>query len=97
MEPIKAFIQKAKDKLAYMEMSDLFPYNRKCDIRDKRSVLFFTGIYLGVLILCALLFVLGTTVPVYIGWLLILIGCVAGVYAVASMLHVLFQFMKYNG
>ena len=95
MEPIKAFIQKAKDKLAYMEIGDLFPYNRKCDIRDKRSVLFFTGIYLGVLIVCALLFVLGTAIS-YIGWLLIFIGCVVGVYAVASMLHVLFQFMKYN-
>ena len=57
MEPIKAFIQKWRDKLAYMEFSDLFPQNKKCDVRDIRSVIFFIGIYLVALIFCALFFV----------------------------------------
>jgi len=95
MEPIKAFIQKWRDKLAYMEFGDLFPQDRKCDTRDIRSVLFFIGIYLLALIICALLFVVLGAIP-YVGWLFRVIAVPVAVYALAGMLHILLQYMKYN-
>ncbi len=96
MEPIKAFIQKWRDKLAYMEFSDLFPLNRKCDIRNVKSVLSFIVIYLIALVVCALLFVILGSIP-YVGWLFIVIAVVVGIYAIVGMVHILAQFMKFNG
>ena len=96
MEPIKAFIQKWRDKLAYMEFSDLFPQNKKCDVRDIRSVIFFIGIYLVALIFCALFFVVLGAIP-FIWWLFRFIGVVVGIYALVGMVHILLQYMKYNG
>lgn len=96
MEPIKEFIQKWRNKLAYMEFSDLFPQNRKCDIRDVRSVLFFVGIYLAGLIFCALFFVVLGAIP-WVGWLFRMIGVLVGIYAIVGMMHILAQYMKFNG
>ncbi|MBQ8967201.1 hypothetical protein [Ruminococcus sp.] len=95
MEPIKAFIQKWRDKLAYMEFGDLFPQNRKCDIRDVKSVLFFIGIYLGALIICALMFVILGATP-WVGWLFRAVGSLVAIYAIVGMLHILAQYMKFN-
>ncbi|WP_295152944.1 hypothetical protein [uncultured Ruminococcus sp.] len=95
MEPIKAFIEKWRNKLAYMEFSDLFPLNRKCDIRDVKSVLFFVGAYLVALIFCALLFVVLGAIP-YIGWLFRAIGVLVAIYAIVGMVHILGQYMKFN-
>lgn len=97
MEPIKEFIDKVRDKLAYMEFDDFFPQNKKCDTRDIRSVLFYTGIYVVALIFAALFIVLGTAIPVFIAWLLYLIGGVIGIYALVGMVHILMQFMKFGG
>lgn len=96
MEPIRAFIQKWRDKLAYMEFGDLFPQNRKCDTRNIKSVLSFIGIYLGALIICALLFVVLGSIP-YVGWLFRVIAVPVAIYAIAGMMHILLQYMKFNG
>jgi hypothetical protein len=95
MEPIKAFIQKWRDKLAYMEFSDAFPQNKKCDVRDMRSVIFFIIIYLVALIVCALFFVVFGSIP-FVGWLFRFIGVVVAIYAIVGMMHILLQYMKYN-
>lgn len=97
MEPIKEFIGKVRDKLAYMEFEDLFPQNKKCDTRDIRSVLFYTGIYVAALIFAALFIVLGTAVHPLIAWLLYLIGGAVGIYSLVGMVHILLQFMRFNG
>ena len=96
MEPIKAFITKWRNKLAYMEFIDFFPQNKKCDTRDVRSVLFFVGIYLAALIFCALLFVIFGALP-WVGWLFRGIGALVAIYAIVGMIHILFQYMKFNG
>lgn len=100
MEPFKDFIEKVRNKLAFMEFEDLFPQNRKCDTRDMRSVVFFTGIYVVALIVASLIIVLGTAIPAFLAffaWLLYIIGGAVALYALVGMIHILLQFMKFGG
>lgn len=100
MEPFKAFIQKWRDKLSYMEFIDFFPQNKKCDTRDVRSVVFFTGIYVGALIIASLIIILGTAIPSFLAffaWLMYLIGGAVALYAIVGMVHILLQFMRFGG
>lgn len=95
MEQIKEFIQKIRDKLAIMEFDDVFPLNRKVDMYNIKSVLKYSGIYVGGLIIAALIFIILGAIP-YVGWLFRAVAAIVGIYGVVGLGGLLLSFMKYN-
>lgn len=92
---IKKFFKDLWDKVSVMELQDFFPLNKKADYYDIKSVLTYTGIYVGALVVCAMIIILLGGIP-YIGWLFIGIGGLAAIYGVAGLLVLVFEYMKNN-
>lgn len=95
MEDFKATIQKIKDKLAIMEFEDVFPLNRKCDIYNVKSVVQYALIYVGILIVAAVLWIILGAIP-FVGWLFKFVGIVVAIYGVIGVGKLLFEFMRVN-
>lgn len=91
----KKFFADLWDKVSMMERDDFFPVNKKADYFDVKSILTYAGIYVAVLIVCAMLFVLLGGIP-FIGWLFKFIAIVVGIYAMVGMMLLVFEFMKNN-
>lgn len=95
LDRIKKFFKDLWDKVSIMERDDFFPVNKKADYYDIKSVLTYSGIYVGGLVVCAMFFVLLGGIP-FIGWLFQVIAVIVGLYGVLGLSFLVFEFMKNN-
>ncbi len=85
----KDLIYKIKD----LQMEDIFPLNR--NYYDVKDVLKSVGIYVGAILVLALLWIFLGRIFI-LGVIVKIIGVVCGLYAIIGMVALLLEFMKVN-